>query len=112
MSDLAECLVYVCSPGHVLLKVSFFGLISYYLCSCRMFSLWFTEQEDSSALHSLDLMFNDIQTDGAQVLAKSLQVHIYLSYTLFIGILSVHFYSSSTNPKKRPNHWGLFSVAD
>ncbi|XP_038566109.1 leucine-rich repeat-containing protein 34 [Micropterus salmoides] len=30
-------------------------------------------QDDGSALHSLDLMFNDIQTDGAEVLAKSLQ---------------------------------------
>ncbi|XP_074478524.1 leucine-rich repeat-containing protein 34 isoform X1 [Sebastes fasciatus] len=30
-------------------------------------------QEDTSALHSLDLMSNDIQTDGAEVLAKSLQ---------------------------------------
>ncbi|XP_044031963.1 leucine-rich repeat-containing protein 34 [Siniperca chuatsi] len=30
-------------------------------------------QEASSALLSLDLMFNDIQTDGAEVLAKSLQ---------------------------------------
>ncbi|XP_051249388.1 leucine-rich repeat-containing protein 34 isoform X1 [Dicentrarchus labrax] len=30
-------------------------------------------QEDSSALRSLDLMFNNIQTDGAQVLSRSLQ---------------------------------------
>ncbi|KAM6970956.1 leucine-rich repeat-containing protein 34 [Tautogolabrus adspersus] len=29
--------------------------------------------EDSSSLKSLDLMFNDIQTDGAEVLTKSLQ---------------------------------------
>ncbi|XP_049421970.1 leucine-rich repeat-containing protein 34 isoform X1 [Epinephelus fuscoguttatus] len=30
-------------------------------------------QEESLALHSLNLMFNNIQTDGAEVLAKSLQ---------------------------------------
>ncbi|XP_059183190.1 leucine-rich repeat-containing protein 34 isoform X2 [Centropristis striata] len=30
-------------------------------------------QQDSSALKSLNLMFNDIQTDGAEALAKSLQ---------------------------------------
>ncbi|XP_068566292.1 leucine-rich repeat-containing protein 34 isoform X2 [Cebidichthys violaceus] len=30
-------------------------------------------QEDSSSLRSLDLMFNDIRRDGAEVLAKSLQ---------------------------------------
>ena len=38
----------------------------------------FTEQEDGSALQTLDLMFNHIQADGAEVLAKSLQVHIHL----------------------------------
>lgn len=40
----------------------------------------FTEQEENSALRSLDLMFNDILTDGAEILSKSLQVYICLSY--------------------------------
>lgn len=53
MSDLAKCLVYVCSPGHVLLKVSFFVLfhIIYVPVACflygslnrrtaQLFTLW------------------------------------------------------------------------
>lgn len=34
----------------------------------------FSEQEEKSSLSCLDLMFNDIQANGAQVLASSLQV--------------------------------------
>lgn len=47
----------------------------------------FTLQEENSALQSLDLMFNDIQTDGAEVLAKALQVHISLLHTVFTDTL-------------------------
>lgn len=34
----------------------------------------FSEQEEKSSLSCLDLTFNDIQANGAQVLASSLQV--------------------------------------
>ncbi|KAG7231350.1 hypothetical protein INR49_012190 [Caranx melampygus] len=33
-----------------------------------------TEYAENSALRSLDLMFNDILTDGAEILSRSLQI--------------------------------------
>ncbi|XP_033494231.1 leucine-rich repeat-containing protein 34 isoform X1 [Epinephelus lanceolatus] len=42
-------------------------------------------QEESSVLHSLNLMFNNIQTDGAEVLAKSLQCNSTLVFLSLSG---------------------------
>lgn len=44
-----------------------------------------TEQDDSSSLRSLDLMFNDIRGAGAEVLARSLQVCNYTHTRLMLS---------------------------
>lgn len=47
-------------------------------CHTLVFTFIVHSQYEDSAVRSLDLMFNDIRTDGAEVLSRSLQVHVAL----------------------------------
>lgn len=66
--------------------------ISYQLFACCILCFFFTGQEESLALRSLDLMLNDFQINGAEVLAKSLEVYINFLHTHKKGILSAYFH--------------------